>query len=41
MSAGEIGVIGFVLLLICLFMGIHIGIALIVIGFLGSLEMPA
>ena len=37
MSPAEIGLIGFGLLLVCLFMGIHIGFSLIVVGFFGSL----
>ncbi len=37
MSPAEIGLIGFVLLLACIFLGVHIGFSLIVIGFLGSL----
>jgi C4-dicarboxylate transporter DctM subunit len=37
MSPAEVGLIGFGILLICIFLGIHIGFSLIVIGFLGSL----
>ena len=39
MSPAEIGLIGFAFLLICIFLGVHIGFSLIVIGFLGSLAI--
>lgn len=39
MSPEEIGLIGFAILLVCIFLGVHIGFSLIVVGFFGCLVL--